>query len=64
MAGKATLKPQGGGTEGFFSSLDSLTYREMREVAGLLALQLEGKDASDAGSDRRGAGRRRRQLLR
>lgn len=48
MAGKATPQPQGGGTEGFFAAVDSLTYREMREVSGLLALQLEGKDVTDA----------------
>ena len=39
---------RGGGKESFFAAIDGLTYREMREVAGLLALQVEGRGSLDA----------------
>lgn len=48
MAAKAQAVPQGGGVEGFFDAIETLTYREMRQVGELIALQIEGRDPLDA----------------
>ncbi len=34
---------QGGGEAEFFAAIEALTWREMKSVSELLALQLEGK---------------------
>ena len=36
-----------GGIEAFFDALEALTYREMRQVASLLSLQIDGETSPD-----------------
>lgn len=39
---------QGGGETNFFTAIEALTWREMRSIADLIALQLDGNGAATA----------------
>lgn len=44
-------KAAGGGAAALFGAIEELTWREMREVAELIALQLADRIASPLGAD-------------